>query len=121
MEEQTKAFLDGFNEVVPLEWLRYFDEKELEVNWCLLLGWGHGGSGASQLQAAWEWHAVMGSIHRLCHSALLMGRWLGLWDGSLGPLARKHLVRGKEFLQTALLPSVGASALGSLAVEESVL
>lgn len=31
MEEQTKAFLDGFNEVVPLEWLRYFDEKELEV------------------------------------------------------------------------------------------
>lgn len=33
MEEQTKAFLDGFNEVVPLEWLRYFDEKELEVSW----------------------------------------------------------------------------------------
>lgn len=31
VEEQTKAFLDGFNEVVPLEWLRYFDEKELEV------------------------------------------------------------------------------------------
>lgn len=37
MEEQTKAFLDGFNEVVPLEWLRYFDEKELEVSW--RLGW----------------------------------------------------------------------------------
>lgn len=35
VEEQTKAFLDGFNEVVPLEWLRYFDEKELEVSWCL--------------------------------------------------------------------------------------
>lgn len=31
VKEQTKAFLDGFNEVVPLEWLRYFDEKELEV------------------------------------------------------------------------------------------
>lgn len=31
VEEQTRAFLDGFNEVVPLEWLRYFDEKELEV------------------------------------------------------------------------------------------
>lgn len=31
MKEQTRAFLDGFNEVVPLEWLRYFDEKELEV------------------------------------------------------------------------------------------
>lgn len=35
VEEQTKAFLDGFNEVVPLEWLRYFDEKELEVSWHL--------------------------------------------------------------------------------------
>ncbi|XP_033848913.3 NEDD4-like E3 ubiquitin-protein ligase WWP1 isoform X2 [Acipenser ruthenus] len=32
--EQTKAFLDGFNEVVPLQWLQYFDEKELEVMLC---------------------------------------------------------------------------------------
>ena len=31
IEEQTKAFLDGFNEVVPLYWLQYFDEKEIEV------------------------------------------------------------------------------------------
>ncbi|XP_006859325.1 PREDICTED: NEDD4-like E3 ubiquitin-protein ligase WWP1 [Chrysochloris asiatica] len=30
VQEQTKAFLDGFNEVVPLQWLQYFDEKELE-------------------------------------------------------------------------------------------
>lgn len=30
--EQTKSFLDGFNEVVPLEWLKYFDERELEVS-----------------------------------------------------------------------------------------
>ena len=29
--DQTKAFLDGFNEVVPLQWLQYFDERELEV------------------------------------------------------------------------------------------
>ena len=29
--EQTKAFLDGFNEVVPLYWLQVFDEKEMEV------------------------------------------------------------------------------------------
>lgn len=35
VENQTKAFLDGFNEVVPLQWLQYFDEKELEV--CVLL------------------------------------------------------------------------------------
>ena len=26
-----KAFLAGFNEVVPLHWLQFFDERELEV------------------------------------------------------------------------------------------
>lgn len=31
VEEQTKAFLEGFSEVVPLQWLQYFDERELEV------------------------------------------------------------------------------------------
>ncbi|XP_006020662.1 NEDD4-like E3 ubiquitin-protein ligase WWP1 isoform X1 [Alligator sinensis] len=34
VRDQTKAFLDGFNEVVPLQWLQYFDEKELEVMLC---------------------------------------------------------------------------------------
>ena len=34
IEEQTKAFLDGFNQVVPLEWLKYFDERELELMLC---------------------------------------------------------------------------------------
>ncbi|CAG0917564.1 unnamed protein product [Notodromas monacha] len=33
-EDQTKAFLDGFSEVVPLEWLQYFDERELELMLC---------------------------------------------------------------------------------------
>lgn len=33
-EEQTKSFLDGFNDVIPLEWLRYFDERELELLLC---------------------------------------------------------------------------------------
>lgn len=32
VEEQTKAFMEGFNEVVPLEWIQIFDEKELEVS-----------------------------------------------------------------------------------------
>ena len=31
IEDQTKAFLEGFNNVVPLYWLAYFDERELEV------------------------------------------------------------------------------------------
>ena len=30
--DQMKAFLEGFNEVVPLQWLQYFDERELEVS-----------------------------------------------------------------------------------------
>lgn len=34
IEQQTKQFLDGFNEVVPLEWLKYFDERELELLLC---------------------------------------------------------------------------------------
>jgi atrophin-1 interacting protein 5 (WW domain-containing E3 ubiquitin protein ligase 1) len=34
IEDQTRAFLDGFNEVVPLEWLQYFDERELELMLC---------------------------------------------------------------------------------------
>jgi len=29
--DQTRSFLDGFSEVVPLQWLQYFDERELEV------------------------------------------------------------------------------------------
>lgn len=33
-EEQTKSFLEGFNEVLPLEWLQYFDERELELLLC---------------------------------------------------------------------------------------
>ena len=32
VEQQTKAFIDGFSEVIPLEWLQIFDEKELEVS-----------------------------------------------------------------------------------------
>lgn len=34
IQEQTKGFLDGFNEVVPLQWLQYFDERELELMLC---------------------------------------------------------------------------------------
>ncbi|XP_064610823.1 NEDD4-like E3 ubiquitin-protein ligase WWP1 [Liolophura sinensis] len=34
VEEQNKAFLEGFNEVVPLQWLQYFDERELELMLC---------------------------------------------------------------------------------------
>ena len=34
IEEQTRSFREGFNEVVPLEWLQYFDERELELMLC---------------------------------------------------------------------------------------
>lgn len=41
VEEQTKAFLDGFNDVVPLQWLLYFDERELEVCDSVFIGAVH--------------------------------------------------------------------------------
>jgi atrophin-1 interacting protein 5 (WW domain-containing E3 ubiquitin protein ligase 1) len=32
--DQSKAFLEGFSDVVPLQWLQYFDERELELMLC---------------------------------------------------------------------------------------
>lgn len=34
VEEQMKAFMEGFNDVVPLQWLQYFDEREMELMLC---------------------------------------------------------------------------------------
>lgn len=34
IEQQTRAFFTGFNSVFPLEWLQYFDERELELLLC---------------------------------------------------------------------------------------
>lgn len=34
IEQQTRAFFNGFNSVFPLEWLLYFDERELELLLC---------------------------------------------------------------------------------------
>lgn len=49
VEEQTKAFLDGFNEVVPLHWLQFYDERELELMLC----------GMQELNVnEWEKHTV---------------------------------------------------------------
>lgn len=91
VEEQTKAFLDGFNEVVPLEWLRYFDEKELEVSWHL--GWGCGwevarGDPAQALcpssdasPRCWVWGWLVGSI----------GKGTSRWMGGICP---RHLSAG---------------------------
>lgn len=35
VEEQTQAFFEGFNEVLPQQYLQYFDAKELEVRFPL--------------------------------------------------------------------------------------
>lgn len=35
VEEQTQAFFEGFNEVLPQQYLQYFDAKELEVQFSL--------------------------------------------------------------------------------------
>ncbi|CAD5210212.1 unnamed protein product [Bursaphelenchus xylophilus] len=34
IEQQTRAFFSGFTSVFPLEWLQYFDERELELLLC---------------------------------------------------------------------------------------
>ena len=34
VEDQTSKFLEGFGEVIPIEWLQYFDERELEMMLC---------------------------------------------------------------------------------------
>ncbi|KRY86333.1 NEDD4-like E3 ubiquitin-protein ligase WWP2 [Trichinella pseudospiralis] len=34
IQEQTKAFFDGFNEIFPMDWLKIFDERELELLLC---------------------------------------------------------------------------------------
>ncbi|VDM22733.1 unnamed protein product [Hydatigera taeniaeformis] len=31
-EEQMEAFMAGFSDVFPLQWLQYFDERELELD-----------------------------------------------------------------------------------------
>lgn len=37
VEEQTQAFFEGFNEILPQQYLQYFDAKELEVKDCLAI------------------------------------------------------------------------------------
>lgn len=34
VKEQSDRFLEGFSEVIPIEWLQYFDERELEMMLC---------------------------------------------------------------------------------------
>ncbi|XP_065178917.1 E3 ubiquitin-protein ligase Itchy-like isoform X1 [Sycon ciliatum] len=67
IQEQTKAFLDGFNEVVPLQWLQYFDERELELMLCGmqefdLEDWQRNtiyrGYTRSSKQVTWFWQVV---------------------------------------------------------------
>ncbi|XP_062500651.1 NEDD4-like E3 ubiquitin-protein ligase WWP2 [Corticium candelabrum] len=67
VKEQTKSFLEGFNEVVPLQWLQFFDERELEVllcgmqeididDWCKNAIYKNYTRNSKQVQ--WFWQAV---------------------------------------------------------------
>ena len=56
VEEQTKSFMDGFNEIVPLEWINIFDEKELEVRGCVR---------GEEMVVGWDSMHCMGS--KICH------------------------------------------------------
>jgi len=60
ISEQTQSFLDGFNEVVPLEWLKYFDERELELLLC----------GMQEIDVEdWQRNTIYryGFFHLFCH------------------------------------------------------
>nr|QHH25943.1 NEDD4-like E3 ubiquitin-protein ligase [Dugesia japonica] len=47
--DQTKAFMDGFNEIVPLHWLQVYDEKQIELLLC----------GMQQIdEKDWEAHTI---------------------------------------------------------------
>lgn len=121
VEEQTKAFLDGFNEVVPLEWLRYFDEKELEVSWrscwdgdaeVLVL--------PTLLQAAPGMARSDDGVHRLrsppLPPALLTGvpppHVVGSVGQLVGSIQQENILLGdRNSSQTPQLPGAGACAL----------
>lgn len=75
IQEQTKAFLDGFNEVVPLEWLHYFDERELELmlcgmqeidveDWQRHTAYRHYNRNSKQVQWFWQVSETRSSIRR---------------------------------------------------------
>ena len=64
VEEQTSAFLDSFNEVVPLNWLQLFDEKELELMLC----------GMQELNVSeWERHTIYQNY--TCNSKQIQWFW----------------------------------------------
>lgn len=73
VEEQTQAFFEGFNEVLPQQYLQYFDAKELEVQRKLYL---------SQFSALWISHTKLVSL--VTGDAVW---YAGNWPGRL---AEKH-------------------------------
>ncbi|GMT00452.1 hypothetical protein PENTCL1PPCAC_22626, partial [Pristionchus entomophagus] len=66
VEEQLKAFFNGFKSVFPLEWLQYFDERELELllcgmqdidvnDWQRHTVYRHYAPGSKQVMWFWQW------------------------------------------------------------------
>uniref|UniRef100_A0A183IUA2 HECT-type E3 ubiquitin transferase n=1 Tax=Soboliphyme baturini TaxID=241478 RepID=A0A183IUA2_9BILA len=75
VEEQTKAFFAGFNSVFPLEWLQYFDERELELLLCGMQeidveDWQRNtiyrgyNSSSKQIQWFWQFTSTLDSVKR---------------------------------------------------------
>lgn len=84
VEGQTKAFLDGFNEVVPLQWLQYFDEKELEVG---------GGEGKSQPEGS------SGNHPSVFHQVMLCGmQEVDLQDWQRNTVYRHYTRNSKQII-----------------------
>ncbi len=89
IEEQTRSFLDGFSEVVPLEWLKYFDERELELMLCGMQeidvdDWQRNTIyrhyTRTSKQIVWFWQVIVG-----INIGTVVDLWRGGWFGGSTP------------------------------------
>ncbi|GMR53210.1 hypothetical protein PMAYCL1PPCAC_23405, partial [Pristionchus mayeri] len=80
VEEQLKAFFNGFKSVFPLEWLQYFDERELELLLC----------GMQDIDVNdWQRH----SVYRHYNAKSKQVTWFWKWVRSLDHVKRARLLQ----------------------------
>ncbi|KAF0034558.1 hypothetical protein F2P81_012316 [Scophthalmus maximus] len=93
VEEQTQAFFEGFNEVLPQQYLQYFDAKELEVMLCGmqeidLVDWQRNTIyrhyARSSKQILWFWQYLAEYLLQTDHNQTLLGMsdlttWSLMW------------------------------------------
>ncbi|KAL3319384.1 WW domain containing E3 ubiquitin protein ligase 1, partial [Cichlidogyrus casuarinus] len=96
VEQQTEAFKQGFQDIFPLQWLNYFDEKQLELLLC----------GMQEIDVDdWE----KNTVYRTYTSSSKQVQWFWKW---LRTLSQEKRVRFLQFVTgTCRLPVGGFKAL----------